>query len=170
MLTKQRIQMLRKAAELQIEGLDKLAEASELQDQATSAAMLGTGDPAPATVEPSKEEIEVLSLPEEVKTASILALSKVAKELSNSNDEASLKLALEIDSIAGEINKNAFEIHVEKTAAIIQKDTANPTKSIDDITSKGIAVVEGKVSEGFHTDTTTQVSDAINGKIPYQKL
>lgn len=159
MFDKATIERRKQAALLELEGLQKLAEAQELLSCDNTAAMNVVGDPAPA-------KVVSLALADEVKNASLSILDKVASELSGSEDPAVLKLAQELDAVASHIEKNAF---------VYQYDYVDPEKEIKE-SFKGGVIEAPKGSKDdtflhhFKEDHTHVVMEAVNKVIPFQKV
>jgi hypothetical protein len=178
MFNKAALEQYKKATELQLEGLRLLKQASDIMAGVPAAASeIVIGDPqpvapvqAPAPETPAvpgaEEGVVVLALPEEVRTASLQILEKVAGILSKSEDEGQLKLALELDEIAAGIQKNAF---------VYEKDAEHPEPEMNKFFQDGATkVLEGQGNlpkkDMFDTDTTHAVANFVKNEAPYQKI
>lgn len=162
MFDKNSLENFRKATELQLDGLRKIAEAQKMLEGCNQeAAITVQGDPQPAVVqETGAQEPMILMLEENTKMASLSILNKVAQELSASDNEEDLRVALELDKIARDIEKNAF---------VYEQGTPNkPTK---ESFQSGVLSVDpaDKSKDLFNEDVTHQVADMAKNPLPYQK-
>ena len=174
MFTKEALEKYKMATELQLEGLKLIKQSMDLMDSAQAAEKI-VGDPSPVAVVqgeaggagvPTQEGSEIiLALPDEVRTACLETLDKVARELSASQVEEQLKMALQLDDIASNIHKNAF---------VYEKDRVDPEQEIKDFFEKGQQIHEGgKNLPGaymFRTDISHEVASMVKNPAPYQKL
>lgn len=159
------------AAELELEGLKKLAEAQEmLSCTETGAAMKVVGDPMNAqpmnSETQSPEETTTLMLSGEAKTASLKILEKVASEMSTSSDPEILKLARQLDDVAERI---------EKTAYVYQYDYDDPEKEIKESFKGGVlSAPKGSKDDSFlqhfKEDHSHVVMEAVKKVLPFQKI
>lgn len=165
MLDKETLLRHKKAAELELEGLQLLAKAAAILDG--TAAMQVEGDPAPVvTVEtapaPTSEEQIVLMLPEDVKTASLTLLRNVQAALSDTADGDSAKLAKELDEIAQDIEKNAF---------VYERDIVDPEPEMEKFFKDGVVEAPASLPKNtFDKDVSHEVARVVTDELPYQKL
>lgn len=174
MFTKKALEKYKMATELQLEGLKLIKQSMDLMDSAQAAEKV-VGDPAnvdvmqggPGGVPGSTQEGAeiILALPEEVRTACLETLDKVARELSASQVEEQLKMALQLDDISSNIQRNAF---------VYEKDRVAPEQEIKDFFEKGHQVHEGGKNLPdagmFKTDISHEVASMVKNPVPYQKL
>lgn len=158
-LDKVTIERRKQAALLELEGLQKLAEAQELLSCDNTAAMNVVGDPVPA-------KVVTVALADEERTASLAILDKVASELAASEDPAVLKLAQELDAVASQIEKNAF---------VYQYDYVDPEKEIKDSFKGGVIEApkgskDDNFLQHFKEDHTHVVMQAVKKVLPFQKV
>lgn len=159
MFTKEDLMKKKQAAELELSGLSKLAEAQELLK---GGAMKVEGDPVPAS--PAGEVMLMLS--DENKEASVAILNKVARDMDESDDAEIARQADEVRSIAEEFTKNAF-VHV--------KDTVDPEPEVDQFFRDGVVEVPAEdrnspAIKKLETDDTVEVYNFAKNPGPYQKL
>lgn len=158
MVNQQDLLRMKKAAEMELEGLNKLAEAQEL----LQGSMKVVGDPMPAEPE---EGTMVLMLDDEDKTASVQLLESVATALEASEKEEIRLQAAEVRLAAEDIRKNAF---------VYEKDEVDPEPEVDKFFKDG--VVEAPVQDKnknfikkLETDDTVEVANFVKNPAPYQK-
>lgn len=161
MMNMETILRYKKAAELELEGLQKLAEAAALTSDSTAeAAMNVQGDPVSAV--PVQEEKLVLMLPEDVHTASLAQLRKVASEIANSEDPELKKLASELKEITKEVEKNAF---------VYEKDSIDPEPEMEKFFKDGVVEAPASLPKGlFAPDASYAVAQFVKEEMPYQKV
>jgi len=152
------------------------------EEDGVQAATVVLGDPQPANVFQEQGDDEqanntmqsvegeegeaILVLPNTVKKASLEILDKVAAELSEDQQDSSLRLAMELDELAEVIQKNAFVISEEKKSE----------NGVMDSFDKGNRVIDGEVGTpdkgAFEKDISYEVQKNLQSKkaSPYLKL
>jgi len=168
MLNQEDIQRMKKAASLELEGLQKLSEA---QDLLKGGAMRVEGDPMPVVTEgePEAEPEEggmVLMLSDEYKAASLEILESVASELEKSDKEEIRVQAGELRLAAEAVRKNSF---------VYEKDLVDPEPEVDQFFRDGVVEIpsedKGKpFAKKLETDDTVEVANFVKNPAPYQKM
>ena len=172
----QELQIRRKAASLELEAYEKLAEAQRLLEscgQPNAAMMAGGPSVGPASVvspeaslpvagaPPQGEQAVTLVMAASEKIASLEILNRVASELHLSSDPEMKKLSAEVDKIASELDKVAF---------VYESDTVDPELELHSAFKGGL--VEGDSDEksymnSFKTDKSHEVASAVKDKRVY---
>jgi hypothetical protein len=158
-----------KVASLRAEAYAKLAEAEELEKEAVcdEPSMVGNPYQAPAMPAEKKEESDVITItiPQNVKMASLETLNKVSSELVKLGGEENIKCAQEIDMIASEIDKIAAAFESDKDEKYMKENFKGGLHGGDK---------DEKYMGEFNTDVSKEVHNALpaggNTEVPYQKV
>lgn len=181
----QELNLRRKAASLELEGYEKLAEAQRIMDAcncgqagACEAAMttppaIGMGAPQTVateavlppqglTVGAEPTTVTLVMAPQE-KLASLQILNKVAQELFDHKDPEIRKLASEVDKIAEDL---------DKTAHVYESDTTDPELELHSAFKGGVDKHDKDETfmNEFKTDIHHEVAQAIKDKRVYQSV